>query len=112
VYLRWIGEAYFDAIREAGHPLERTRQDGWIVFQAGHDIEFFAPAVDNDNIEVASWICELGKVRGAWTHEILNSDTGKLLARDYSLGAFVNLEGRPTVLPQQALDDVVGGPAR
>jgi acyl-CoA thioester hydrolase len=112
VYLRWVGEAYFEAIRAAGHPLEQTSREGWIVFQAGHDIECFAPAFDHENIEIVSWICELGKVRGAWTHEIFNCDSGKLLARDYSLGAFVNLEGKPTVLPEQVLEDVVGGPAR
>jgi acyl-CoA thioesterase FadM len=82
-----------------------------MVFQAGHDIEYFAPALDNEPIEIVSWICELGKVRGAWTHEIFNSDSGKLLARDFSLGAFVNLQGKPTVLPLQVLDDVVKRPA-
>jgi acyl-CoA thioester hydrolase len=110
-YLHWVGQAYFEAIRAAGHPLERMRQDGWLILQAGHDIEYFAPALENDAVEVVSWVCEFGKVRGAWTHEIYHADTRKLLARDYSLGAFVNLEGRPTVPPRQALDDVLRGPA-
>jgi YbgC/YbaW family acyl-CoA thioester hydrolase len=110
VYLRWIGEAYFDAMRAAGHPPERTTQEGWFAFQGGHEIEYFLPALDNDNIEVVSWICEVGKVRGAWTHEVYNSDTKKLLARDYSLGVFVNRDGRPMVPPAQAVEEVVRGP--
>jgi acyl-CoA thioester hydrolase len=110
VYLDWIGEAYFEAIAAAGHPLERVRQDGWMVLQAGHEIEYFAPAKHNDNIEVVSWVCELGKVRGAWTHEIYNADTRQLLARDYSLGVFVNLEGIPTTPPLEAVEKVLRGP--
>lgn len=109
-YLQWVGQAYFDAIREAGYPPERTREQGWAVFQGGHDIEYFAPAVCNDDIEVVSWVCELAKVRGAWTHEIYHSGNGKLLARDYSLGIFVTPEGKPTSLPAQAITDVLRGP--
>lgn len=110
VYLNWAGEAYFDAIRAAGHPLEQTRQEGYMVFQGGHEIQYFAAAQDNDPIEVVSWVGEMARVRGAWTHEIYHADTRKLLARDYSVGVFVNLEGKPTVPPAQAIEDVVHGP--
>jgi acyl-CoA thioester hydrolase len=111
VYLRWAGQAYFDAIRAGGYPPERMHREGWAVLQAGHEVQYFAPALDNDDIEVLSWVCEVGKVRGAWTHEVYNAATGKLLARDYSVGVFVNLEGRPTVPPAQAVEDVLRGPA-
>jgi acyl-CoA thioester hydrolase len=110
VYLNWIGEGYFDAIRAAGHPLERTRGEGYMVFQAGHEIQYFAPAQANDPIEVVSWVAEMAKVRGAWTHEVYHADTRKLLARDYSVGVFVDLEGKPIVPPPQAIEDVVRGP--
>jgi hypothetical protein len=33
------------------------------------------------------------------------------LARDYSLGIFVNANGKPTAAPQSLLDDVLRGPA-
>ncbi len=109
-YLQWVEQAYFDAITAAGHPLERTRAEGWMVFQAGHDMEYFVPARDGDPVEVVSWICEMGKVRGAWTHEIYHAETHQLLARDYSLGVFVNRDGRPTVPPAAAVADVLRGP--
>jgi acyl-CoA thioester hydrolase len=111
VYLQWVGQAYFDAVRAAGYPPERARREGWLVLQGGHDIEYLAPARDNDEIAIVSWVCELGKVRGAWTHEIVNAATGQLLARDYSLGIFVTPEGRPTELPERAVADVLRGPA-
>jgi acyl-CoA thioester hydrolase len=111
VYLQWVGQAYFDALRAAGYPPERAREQGWQVVQGGHDIEYFGPALENDEVEVVSWVCELGKVRGAWTHEVYHAGTGKLLARDYSLGIFVTPEGRPTTLPEQVIADVLRGPA-
>jgi acyl-CoA thioester hydrolase len=109
-YLDWVGQAYFDATRSINYPPEQTRKEGWMILQAGHSAEFLAPAVADDNIEVVSWVSELGGVRGAWTHEIYNADTRQLLARDYSLGVFVNLEGRPCTLPRQAVDAVLRGP--
>jgi acyl-CoA thioesterase FadM len=68
------------------------------------------PRRDNDEIEIASWICEVGKVRGAWTHEIYESRKKALLARDYSLGIFVNSQGKPTAAPRSLIDDVLRGP--
>lgn len=112
VYLQWAGQAYFEAVRAAGHSPERMLQEGWTVFQGGHDIEYFAPALDADDIEVVSWVCEMARVRGAWTHEVCHAATGKLLARDYSLGVFVTPEGRPRSFPDSALDEILRGPAR
>ncbi len=111
VYLNWVEQAYFDALRAAGHAIEQTRREGWLVVQGGHDIEYFEPAFDNDEIEITSWVCELGRVRGAWTHEIrsLNRE-GRLLAREYSLGIFVNEAGKPIPAPTQVINDVVRGP--
>jgi len=109
VFLNWIEQAYYDAIRSAGHPLEQLRAGDWAVFQGGHDIEYFAPAGDNDAIEIVSWICEIGKVRGAWIHEVYNAANRKLLARDYSLGIFVNSQGKLTAAPQSLVDDILRG---
>ncbi len=107
--LSWIEQAYFDAIRNAGHPIESLQPQGWTVLQGGHDIEYFEPAFDHDEIELVSWICEMAKVRGAWWHEIYNAKTNKLLARDYSLGVFVNAEGKLFAPPQEIVAEVVYG---
>jgi acyl-CoA thioester hydrolase len=110
VYLQWVGQAYFDALHAAGYPPERSREEGWLILQGAHDMEYFAPALDGEDVEVVSWVCEMGKVRGAWTHEFFHAGTGKLLARDYSVGVFVNREGRPSPLPERVVKDVLRGP--
>ncbi len=111
VFLNWTEQAYSNAIRIAGHPLEQLRLGDWVVFLGGHDVEYFGAARDNDEIEIMSWICEVGKVRAAWTHEIYQAETMRLLARDYSLGVFVNRQGRPIAAPSSVVDDILRGPA-
>lgn len=108
-YLRWIVQAYFNAIRECGHTIETWAGIDRLVVQGGHDLEIFERAQDNDEIEIVSWICEMAKVRGAWTHEIFNTKTGKLIARDYSLGIFVTQSGKPASLPEQLVEDALRG---
>jgi acyl-CoA thioester hydrolase len=110
VYLNWIEQVYFDALRHSGHPIEKLQHEGWLTLQGGHDIEYFEPARDNDEIEIMSWICEMAKVRGAWTHEIFRANTRELLARDYSLGVFVDAQGKLIAPPQTVVDDVLRGP--
>ncbi|HEY7322176.1 MAG TPA: acyl-CoA thioesterase [Candidatus Binatia bacterium] len=110
VFFNWIEQAYYNAIRSAGHPLEELRAQDRMVFQGGHEIEYFGAARDNDEIEIVSWICEVGKVRGAWIHEIYEARTNTLLARDYSLGIFVNASGKPVAAPTSLLDDILRGP--
>jgi acyl-CoA thioester hydrolase len=110
VYLHWVEQAYFDALRAAGHPVERTSQDSWRALQGGHDIQYFEPAFDTDEIEITSWVCEVGRVRGAWTHEIHCTNRERLLAREYSLGVFVNPEGKPVPAPSRVIEDVLRGP--
>ncbi len=109
IYLQWVEQAYFDAMRAAGHAVEKTRKQDWFAFQGGHEIEYFESAFDNDEIEIYSWICETGRVRGAWTHEIYNAQNNKLLARDYSLGVFVDPEGKPIPAPPAVINDVLRG---
>jgi acyl-CoA thioester hydrolase len=112
VYLHWAGQAHFDALHAAGHPAKATHWEGWRALRAGHEVQYFAPARDNENIEIVSWVCERSAVGLAWMHEIYNADTRKLLARAYSMGAFVNLESESSASPQQVICDVVRGPAQ
>jgi acyl-CoA thioester hydrolase len=110
VFFNWIEQAYYDAVRLAGHPLEQLRAGGSMIFQGGHDIEYFNPVRDNDEVEIVSWICEVGKVRGAWIHEIYQAENQVLLARDYSLGIFVDANGKLVAAPQSVVDDILRGP--
>jgi acyl-CoA thioester hydrolase len=109
-YVQWIGQAFLDALRTAGCAPEQTMADGWRAHQAGHEIQYFAAALDQEPIEIASWLCETAESGVAWTHEICNDDTRKLLARSYSRMAFVNARHEPIAPPAQIIEKVLRGP--
>ena len=80
VYLQWIEQAYLDALHRLGHPPGQRLPDGETILRGGHEIQYFAAAIDNENIEIVSWLCETAPSGAAWTHEIYNADSRKLLA--------------------------------
>lgn len=107
VYLQWIAEAFLDALRAAGHAPEQTLRDGWRALQTGHEIQYFAAAVDQENIEIVSWLSETAADGAAWTHEIYNADTRKLLARDYARMSFVNARHEPIAPPEPIFENIL-----
>lgn len=111
VYLHWSEQAYLDALRRLGYASERELPDGSKMLWAGHEIQYFAAALDNDNIEIVSWLAETAEAAAAWTHEVYNADTRKLLARDYSLHLFVNARDELIPPPPVFLDQILRGPA-
>jgi acyl-CoA thioester hydrolase len=102
-YLHWLDQARRDALRAAG-------QEGWEMRAAGHEVEYLAPALDDDSIEIASWVCEVGETVAAWAQEVRNATTGKALARAYVPVAFVDGAGRATTPHRQAVEYVLRGP--
>lgn len=109
VYLQWIDEAFRDALRSAGCAPEQTLLDGWRAIQSGHEIQYFAGAVEQENIEIVSWLCETAADGAAWTHEIYNADPRKLLARDYARMNFVSSQHEPIAPPARVIEDILQG---
>lgn len=101
VYLQWIGPAYREALHSAGQKPEQT-------VEAGHEIQYFAAALDADNIEIVSWLSETAAEGAAWTHEIYNADTRKLLARDYARMSWVNDRHEKIPPPRQSIAALLG----
>jgi acyl-CoA thioester hydrolase len=106
VYVQWLGQAYRDALRAAGYPPEA----GLLPWHAAYDVEYLAPALDNDQIEVVSRVTETSRLRQAWLQEVLNADSGKLLARASSVALFLGPNGRPIAPTPQMLADLLRGP--
>lgn len=85
VYVQWIAQAFLDALRESGQAPEQETRPGCEALPAGHEIQYFAAAREQENIEIVSWLCETAESGTAWTHEVSNADTRQLLARAYAV---------------------------
>ncbi|HLA42792.1 MAG TPA: YbgC/FadM family acyl-CoA thioesterase [Aggregatilineales bacterium] len=112
-YLRWIETAYNNAISSVNWSLKRQIEEHrFAIFSAGHEIEYFKPALEGDPIKIISYVTEVARVRGAWIHEIRHAESDELLAREYSVGAFVDISGEqptPTRIPPEMLNAAVTG---
>lgn len=95
VYLNWIEEAKFRAAESVGWPLSQMQAANFVTFQIRHDTQYFQPA---------HYLYDLRKVRGTWLHEVYRRGSNDLIARNYSTGAFLNLDRRPAPAPQAMLE--------
>lgn len=103
--LHWIEEAKVEACREVGWPLHRLAEEDCIIVQVRHDTEFLAGLEFGEAVEIVSRVCDLGRVRGTWRHEVRRD--GELAVVDYSSGAFLNRSGRPSPPPQAMLEALI-----
>lgn len=108
-YLNWIEEAMFRSFEHNGWGVERMKEENFFMVQIRHESEYAVPARHGDLILGTSRAYWMGKVRGTWLHELHHAETGELMFRDFSTGAFLTLEGRPTKLPEQMMIDVNKG---
>jgi len=110
IYLNWLEQAKIEACAEAGYPLSRLREIGIVIVQTRIEVEYLRPALDGDEIEVRSWLAAMARTHGTWAHEVYRLDSGELLCRAWSTGAFLNLEGHPTRAPEPFIQAVLEGP--
>jgi YbgC/YbaW family acyl-CoA thioester hydrolase len=107
VYLQWVEQAAHDVLRT----VQQGALDNCRAHCQGHEIQYYAAALDNERVEVVSWVCAVEETAIAWTHEIYNADTRKLLARDYARMSFVNAGNEPAPPSPQLLNRILVGPS-
>ncbi|MBN1287037.1 MAG: acyl-CoA thioesterase [Anaerolineae bacterium] len=110
VYLDWLEQAVFEAVESAGYSAARMREMGFATHNGSHEIEYFGSAQAGDLITVTSRLYEVGRVRGAWLQEMRHDGTGELFTRNYNVGIFVDMNGRPVRAPEDWIAQVVAGP--
>jgi YbgC/YbaW family acyl-CoA thioester hydrolase len=111
VYLNWLQQAVFEACAEVGWTWPRLLDSGVVIVQRRHEIEYFRPALRNDEIEIVSRVVDSRRVTGTWQQDVYCVrrdgqilDPPLYLACDYNQGAFLTLDGRLTRLPQEMID--------
>jgi acyl-CoA thioester hydrolase len=111
IYLNWLQQAVFEACAEVGWTWPRLLDSGVVIVQRRHEIEYFRPALRDDEIEIVSQVVGWRRVTGTWQQDVYcvrrdgqSLDPPLHLARDYNQGAFLALDGRLTRLPPKMID--------
>ncbi len=100
VYLIWIqqaAEAHSDAM---GYSLDDyvAMGQGWVV--KTHHLEYLRPAFEGDELEIETWISELGGCHSV--RKCIVSRQGKPVLKSETVWTWVNLvSGRPCRIPEE-----------
>ena len=66
VYLNWLQQAVFEACAEVGWTWPRLLDSGVVIVQRRHEIEYFRPALRDDEIAIVSRVVGWRRVTGTW----------------------------------------------
>lgn len=105
---RWLEESVYDASEQAGWPLARWQKSDRVVWQMRHDSEFWVFPRAGDRVRLTARLVDVRRLRGTWRIDIQRLPDKELLVRDYSMGVFLDLSGRPASLPEEIVRDLRG----
>lgn len=104
VYLSWAIRAASEHSKFLGYGMDEflKRQTAFVVRR--HEIDYLAPAFLGDTILVRTWISLIKGARSNRHYEILNKQTGKVLAKASTLWVFIDLK---TGKPREIFEDMI-----
>lgn len=102
-YFVWFEVARVNYFRDLGlryADIERTGI-GFVIAEAS--CTYLAPAHFDEVLTIRTWAEDLGKSSFALAYEVLNAETGQLLATGRTVQVFVNMRegGRPVPIPER-----------
>ncbi len=108
VIMQWFEHSVFRGAGIVGWSRERMEAADFVTLVVAHRVRLAAPAVEGDEVEIASRLIDLRRVSGTWLHEARRVD-GTLLATDHNRGAFLDLAGRIRPAPPGLMAALLGG---
>jgi acyl-CoA thioester hydrolase len=103
VYLHYVEEAAIEHARVLGFDEARWRELGgaWVVRR--HEIDYKAPAVAGDELDVTTRIVAIERVQATRRTTIVRARDAVLLSEAATYWVWVGLDGRPRRLPPEVL---------
>jgi acyl-CoA thioester hydrolase len=106
-YLAYIGECAFAAAAHFGWTAERTWAEGFGILARQHRIQYLRPAVYADELEISTYLFDLGAATVTRTFRITRVRDGALMARIHSLYVWVDRATlRPVRMPAHIRTDI------
>jgi acyl-CoA thioester hydrolase len=104
-HVRWMNDAAVEHSRVNGWSPERYVELGSTWFARRHTIDYLSPAMENDELDIQTWVSEWKAIRSIRKYRFVRISDGVIIAEAETLWAFVNLKtGRPTRIPDEVAD--------
>ncbi|MGQ0600972.1 MAG: thioesterase family protein [Anaerolineales bacterium] len=106
-YLAYIGECAYQAAAALGWPAERTWAEGFGILARRHRIQYLQPAVYDDELEISTYLFDVGGASATRHFRLARVNDGALIARVNSLYVWVDRATlRPTRMPAHIRADI------
>jgi len=98
-YFVWFEVGRVDYFRELGLSYADLEREGLGFLIAEASCRYHAPAHFDELLMVRTWVEEVKSRSFILAYEMVNKETGKLLATGRTVQVFVNQEGKPIAIP-------------
>jgi acyl-CoA thioester hydrolase len=92
VYLDYVADCDAQVGRAYGWPIARVREAGHNILPRQHHIEYKTPAVLGDELEISTWVSDVGKDSMARHYVIKQASDGQLVARVRAQFQWIGME--------------------
>jgi acyl-CoA thioester hydrolase len=99
MYVHYFEVGRLQAMAGAGLPFADVIQQGYTVVASDIYVQYKAPALYNDVLDIQSYITRFRGARMTWQQELYRHTSGALLALAEVNGAFTLANGRPVRVP-------------
>jgi acyl-CoA thioester hydrolase len=93
-YVRWLDRAAEMHADSLGYTRERLHRDGIMWFVARHEIDYLAEAWVRDQLVIATWVRDMGKVKSWRDYVIVRLADQTVICRAATLWVLVDLKTR------------------
>ena len=99
-YLSWMIEAATSHSKSVGSGYEKCLELGGTWVAKSHNIEYKKPAFENDELEMKTWIEDIGKILSTRRYELTRPSDGALIYEGKTEWVFVDSKKmRPMKIP-------------
>ncbi|HDI52103.1 acyl-CoA thioesterase [candidate division KSB1 bacterium] len=103
-YLIWFECGRTELLREIGYPYSRLEAEGIILPVIEAWCQYHKPARYDEVLTVRTTLPNLPRVKLRLDYQIFRSEPHEMLARGYTVHAFLNSEGHPVRPPKAFLE--------
>jgi acyl-CoA thioester hydrolase len=105
-YLAYISDCAFEVARAYGWPAQRSLDAGFAIVVRQHRIQYLAPALLDDELEIATWLFNARRASVMRAFTVTRPRDEALIAQAQVRYAWLSLQtGQPIRIPPELLTD-------